>query len=29
MSNGKMAEIHWYQAPDVGKIEFKVKRWLS
>lgn len=28
MSNDKMAEVHWYQARNVGKIEFKVKRWL-
>lgn len=28
MSNGKKAEVHWYQAPNVGKIEFKVKRWV-
>lgn len=28
MSNGKRAEVHWYQAKNIGKIEFKVKRWL-
>ncbi|MHC5375748.1 hypothetical protein ACYSNU_18480 [Enterococcus sp. LJL120] len=28
MSNGKKAEVHWYQAKNTGKIEFKVKRWL-
>lgn len=28
MSNGKKAEVHWYQAKNIGKIEFKVKRWL-
>lgn len=29
LSNGKKAEVHWYQAPNIGKVEFKVKRWLS
>ncbi len=26
---GRKAEIHWYQCKDVGKVEFKVKRWLD
>lgn len=28
MINGEKAEIHWYQAKNVGKVEFKLKRWL-
>ena len=23
----KEAEIHWYQCENIGKIEFKIKRW--
>ena len=26
---GRKAEIHWYQCKDIGKVEFKVKRWLD
>lgn len=28
IGNGKKAEVHWYQCNDIGKIEFKIKRWL-
>ncbi|MBQ7478988.1 MAG: hypothetical protein IJT01_08865 [Selenomonadaceae bacterium] len=21
------AEVHWYQCKDIGKVEFKAKRW--
>lgn len=24
----KTAEVHWFQEPTVGKIKFKIKRWL-
>lgn len=27
--NGKKVEVHWYQHPEVGKVEFKVKRWFE
>lgn len=27
--NNKIAEVHWYQCKDIGKVEFKVKRWLD
>ena len=27
--NGKKAEVHWYQHPEIGKVEFKVKRWFE
>lgn len=29
INNGKKAEVHWYQCKDVGKVEFKIKRWLD
>ena len=22
-------EVHWYQEPNVGKVEWKVKEWIS
>src|SRR5690606_34904022 len=25
----RTAEIHWYEATNIGKIEYKVKRWLD
>lgn len=28
LSDGSKIEAHWYQAKNVGKVEFKVKRWL-
>lgn len=28
LSDGRKIEAHWYQAKNVGKVEFKVKRWL-
>lgn len=28
LSDGTRAEVHWYQAKNVGKVEFKVKRYL-
>lgn len=28
IENGKKAEVHWYQCKDIGKVEFKIKRWL-
>ena len=28
IGNGKKAEIHWYQCKDIGKVEYKIKRWL-
>ncbi len=27
--NVRRAEIHWYEAHGVGKVEFKVKTWLD
>ena len=29
LENGRMAELHWYQHSEVGKVEFKVKRLLK
>ena len=23
----RIVEVHWYQCKDIGKVEFKVKRW--
>lgn len=28
LSDGRKIEAHWYQAKNVGKVEFKIKRWL-
>ncbi len=28
LSDGRKIETHWYQAKNVGKVEFKIKRWL-
>ena len=28
VGKGEKAEVHWYQCKDVGKVEFKIKRWL-
>ncbi len=28
-TSGKKAEVHWYQHPEIGKVEFKVKRWFE
>ena len=28
VESGKKAEIHWYQCKDIGKVEYKIKRWL-
>ncbi|MDQ8734252.1 hypothetical protein [Paenibacillus sp. LHD-38] len=28
-SKRKKAEIHWYQCKNVGKVEFKIKKWYS
>lgn len=25
----KKAEVHWYQCKDIGKVEFKIKRWID
>jgi hypothetical protein len=25
----RTAEIHWYEAPNIGKIEYKIKRWFD
>lgn len=27
-SNGRMAEVHWFEAPNAGKVKFKVKRYV-
>ena len=29
LESGRIAELHWYQHPSVGKVEFKVKRWIK
>ena len=29
LESGRVAELHWYQHPSVGKVEFKVKRWIK
>lgn len=29
IQGGKKAEVHWYQCKEVGKVEFKIKRWLN
>ncbi|HFU4116119.1 TPA: minor capsid protein [Streptococcus suis] len=28
LSNGRMAEVHWFEAPNAGKVKFKVKRYV-
>lgn len=28
IGKGKKAEVHWYQCKDIGKVEWKIKRWL-
>lgn len=25
----RQAEVHWFQEPSVGKVKFKIKRWLE
>ena len=29
LENDRVAELHWYQHPEVGKVEFKVKRFIK
>lgn len=29
LSDNRIAEVHWYQSEHVGKVEFKVKRWIK
>lgn len=29
LENNHIVEAHWYQHPEVGKVEFKVKRWIT
>lgn len=29
LSDDRIAEVHWYQSENIGKVEFKVKRWIK